>query len=142
MTQTLNQRKFEEKNIPEHLIRPPIDPAFQASLNKRKTGLHSPSMDDSKSQGGKRKTIRQQKLEKEEKKQMAQEMKKVRRADKNMRVFFSEVKKLLDKNEEDQITLEVNATVSEGKIAVQEKKFIRFLYGAMLEMQASNNLMV
>jgi hypothetical protein len=61
-------------------------------------------------------------LEKEEKKQMAQDMKKVRRADKNMRVFFAEAKKLLEKNEEDQITLEVNATVSEGKIAVQEKK--------------------
>lgn len=49
---------------------------------------------------------------------MAQDMKKMRRADKNIRIFFSEAKKLLDKNDEDQITLDVNATVSEGKIAV------------------------
>ena len=54
---------------------------------------------------------------------------KIKKAEKNIKLFFSEAKKILEKHDEEPIFPELPTSQSQqAKFAEKEKRFIRFLY--------------
>ena len=108
--------------MPDHLIRPPID---------EETLIRLKAMGKSKAaegRGGKRKSIAEQKRDKEESKRKTDIQFKIKRSDKILKNFFTEVKKILDKTDEDVIAKDFTMTVEKAKLAETSGRFIRLLY--------------
>lgn len=114
--------RYEPKNLPEHLVRPPID---EDTLIRLKAMAKTKATEG---RGGKRKTMAEQKREKEEAKRRSDLQFKIKRSDKILKSFFAEVKKILDKTNEDVIAKDVNVTVEKAKLAESSGRFIRLLY--------------
>ena len=53
---------------------------------------------------------------------------KIRRADKNIRIFFEEIKKILGKDEEETVITDLPTAVFQAVYAEKEAKYVRFLY--------------
>ena len=108
--------------MPDHLVRPPID---------EETLIRLKAMDKIKAnegRGGKRKSIAEQKREKEESKRKSDIQFKIKRSDKILKNFFTEVKKILEKTDEDVIAKDMTVKVEKAKLAETSGRFIRLLY--------------
>ena len=84
-------KKYEPKQIPDHLLRAPMD-SFTSSPVSRKAGSRAKSSIGG-SRGGKRK-------DSPKKGGVEGESKKIKRAEQNRKLLFLEIKKVLDKAEE------------------------------------------
>lgn len=78
------------------------------------------------------KSLKEQKQFKENAKRMETDQKKIKRAEKNLRIFFLEIKKILDKNDDEVIYPANNYTVYDAKQKVKDRKLIRFLYDILV----------
>jgi len=108
--------------MPDHLVRPPID---------EETLIRLKAMSKTKAvggRGGKRKSMAEQKREKEESKRKSEIQFKIKRSDKILKNFFTEVKKILEKTDEDVIAKDFTVTVEKAKLAETSGRFIRLLY--------------
>ena len=85
--------------------------------------------------GQKKKSIASQKADKAEAKRKSDIQLKIKKADKNFKLFLSEVKKILEKHEEDTITQELQATVAQARYCETKGNVIRFLYLCQSEFQ-------
>ena len=64
---------------------------------------------------------------------------KIRRADKNTKLFFDEIKKILGKAEEEKVIKDLETAVFQAIYAENEKKYIRFLYACFEAHTKRNN---
>ena len=104
------------------MVKPPID---------EETLIRLKAMDKAKAtdgRGGKRKSMAEQKREKEEAKRKSDIQFKIKRSDKILKNFFAEVKKILEKTDEDVIAKDLTITVEKAKLAETSGRFIRLLY--------------
>ena len=117
----LIQKKYEPKVFPDHLMRAPLESTATPSYATKKSPSRSKSMKKGKS-------LREQKKQKENAKKFESEKKRIVRADKNLKDWFGELKKLSERSDEEPICQGSSGTVAQGKLQLRERKFIRFLY--------------
>lgn len=70
----------------------------------------------------------EQKREKAESKRKSDIQFRIKRSDKILKNFFTEVKKILEKTDEDVIAKDLTVTVEKAKLAESSARFIRLLY--------------
>jgi hypothetical protein len=114
-------KRFEPKNIPEALIRPPID---EETLIRIKENAKAKPVEKL----GKKMSLGAQKEYKAELKRKQEIQMKIRKADKNFKGFEEEVKKILHRPGEELIIPELGATVEMANFAEKSGKIMRFLY--------------
>ena len=122
---SVGHRKSYSKNIPEHLVRPPID---EEKLMKIKAA--NKMRDDQLKMGKstKKVSLATQKAEQATAKAKSEISIKIRRAEKNIKVLFSELKKILDKPNDDVIFPNLDTKVEEAKLAEKNGEFVSFIY--------------
>ena len=122
-TTKLQPKKVEKRQIPDHLMRAPMDSFTSSPSAKRFSGRAKSASGKGKKLGGGRDG----------------ENKRAKRAEANRKVFFSEVKKLIDKAEEaagapggnpDTINVIGGANLSDVRIALRDRRLIRFMFAA------------
>jgi hypothetical protein len=131
-TSKLQIKKVEKKQIPDHLMRAPMD-SFTSSPSSKKFGRPKSSV------GGKGKKLNGSRGK-------DGENKRAKRAEANRKVFFSEIKKLIDNAEDatnapggnpDTINViggggnsQNRASLSDVRIALRDRRLIRFLFAS------------
>ena len=122
---TVASRRFEQKNIPEHLVRPPID---EERLMKIKANN---KMREEALQMGKSKqkvSLATQKAEQAAAKAKSELSIKIRRAEKNTKLLFGELKKILEKPSDDVIFPNQEARVEQAKYAEKNGALVSCIY--------------
>lgn len=121
----LQVKRFEQKQIPDHLMRAPMDSFTSSPANK-----------------GRAKTAKGRKGASPKKGGELSENKKIKRAEANRKLFYQELKKLLDKAEEAASAPGGSAEVpvvagapgtklADCKDAIKDRRLLRFLYAAI-----------
>ena len=112
-------RRWEPKNIPDHLTRPPIDEEVLMKL--RTMGA--------KKEIKKNLSIAEKREMKLEHKRKSELNLKIKKAEKNIKEFFAQAKKILERDNEELIIADCGSgTVEQAKAYESSKMFIRFLY--------------
>jgi hypothetical protein len=131
-TTKLQVKKVEKKQIPDHLMRAPMD-SFTSSPSSKRFGRPKSAA------GGKGKKLNASRGGRDG------ENKRAKRAEGNRKIFFTEIKKLIDKAEEasnapggnpDTINVisgnsSVSATLGDIRLALRDKRLIRFLFASV-----------
>jgi hypothetical protein len=129
-------KKGEQKQIPEHLMRAPMDSFTSSPSHGVSKGGRA------KSAAGGPKNARDARRAKEALKKMEGESKRIKRAEHNKKVLFLEVKKHLDKAEElsqapggsaevPVIQGHPNTSLIDCKTAIKDRRLLRFLYACI-----------
>jgi len=116
-------KRHEPRQLPDHLIRAPMDSTFSPKRSKSTAG--SPSGRKSLGKGGRRSREMSRKAE--------NEGKRVKRAEENKKLLFQEIKKLLDSKSDDEQLLppQILCNVGQVKQAIKDKRLFRFVYSQM-----------
>ena len=116
----LSVERFQSKNLPDHLVKPPID---EIALMRFK------ELEKSKSpQKKQRMSLKQEKEFKAEQKRKRDINIKISRAEKNLKTVFEDWKHLLQKAEEELLVADVQATIEQARFAEKDGKYVRFLF--------------
>ena len=108
----LQPERFSQKNLPDHLVKPPID---EIALMRIK------ELEKSKSPEKKqRMSLKQEKEYKAEQKRKRDINIKISRAEKNLKTVFDDWKHYLQKAEEELLVSDVRATIEQAKFAEKE----------------------
>mmetsp|Transcript_13206 Transcript_13206/g.20584 ORF Transcript_13206/g.20584 Transcript_13206/m.20584 type:complete len:571 (+) Transcript_13206:73-1785(+) len=131
-TMGLAYRDLSKKEMPDHLVRPPIDEEALMRIKERsKMKLHQ-----SQKKLTKKVSLAVQKAEQAIAKTKAEINLKIKRADKNIKLLFGELKKILDKPDDDIIFIEApTVKVESAKYAEKQGKFVSFVYSAFADMR-------
>ena len=97
--------RFREKNLPDHLTRPPID---EETLMRLKAQSKTKPIDTKSS---KKMSLGAQKEHRAEAKRVSDIQFKIKRAEKNLVQFFSEIKKIMDRADEENIVPDLPASI-------------------------------
>ena len=104
---SLSAKKSLEREIPEHLVRPAIDEEKLMKIREREKLMNQKA----NSKYPRKVSLAVQKAEQAAAKNKAELTLKIKRAEKNLKQFFSECKKILEKPNEDLVYLEARALV-------------------------------
>ena len=125
MRSSFDSRK-QPKQLPDHLVRPAIDEEKLFKLREQEK-LRKIQM---KQDGPKKMSLTAQKHEQAVAKAKTDINLKIKRAEKNMRSLFTELKKLLDKDAKDVVLANSTVTVEKAKAAEQNHRFVQFIFQA------------
>lgn len=115
---TLKPKRYEKKELPDHLIHAPIDK--NATTKVRKVFVDTKGM-----------TSKQKKDAMLAAQKQAQEAKKNRRIQANLKNFFSQIKAALDSRKDDELIHDsIRARIGEAKTKIEDKRFITYLMKA------------
>ena len=118
-TLDLMARRYEQKAIAEHLVRPPID---EEVLMKLRTM-------SAKKEVKKNLSIQEKREMKAEHKRKTEINIRIKKAEKNIKEFFAHCKKILEKDNEELVVAECGSgTVEQAKFYETKHMYIRFLY--------------
>lgn len=116
----------EPRQLPEELVRPPIDEEKLFKLKEQEKMRKS----QQKQGPGKRMSLTAQKQEQQLAKAKTDLSIKIKRAEKNMKNLFAELKKILEKDDEDAVFPNARENVHSAKAAEQKRHFVSFLFRA------------
>lgn len=88
-------KRYEPKQLPDHLIRAPMDTSYSGAYSPKRSKSGGSPM------GGK-KNLKQNKKAKELMRKMESEGKRVKRAEDNKKLVFAELKKILEAKSDDE----------------------------------------
>ena len=117
------------KQLPDHLVRPAIDEEKLFKLREQDKLRRIQMGQD----GPKKMSLTAQKHEQAVAKARTDINLKIKRADKNMRSLFTELKKLLDKDNKDVVLANSTVTVEKAKAAEANHKFVQFIFQTWAE---------
>ena len=118
-------RMRDKKDMPEHLIKPAID---LEKLTKIQENERMRLQNASKQGTMKRMSMGQQKLEQAINKNKSELKIKIKRADRNLKNFYAEIRKILDKQDEDQVMPNSLKTVQHSRVAELNGIFVSHIF--------------
>ena len=91
----LGFKRYEPKQFPDHLMRAPMDTSGPSSPKRPQSALPIKG-------GSGKKSLQQVKQAKELARKMESETKKIKRAEQHRKMFFAEIKKILDSKQDEE----------------------------------------